>query len=113
MTSCSGGRIVYQKGVHFYLIAAGNAELCTEFIAGDSKRTHVERRMDWDRFAGNWKQLKGKIREKWGELTDDDLAAINGRREQLEGKLQERYGYARDQARKEVEDWCKANTDQI
>jgi uncharacterized protein YjbJ (UPF0337 family) len=56
---------------------------------------------------------KVKIREKWGELTDDDLAAINGRREQLKGKLQERYGYARDQARKEVEDWCKANTDQI
>ena len=54
---------------------------------------------------GNWKQFKGKVKEKWGQLTDDDLTAINGNREQLEGKLQERYGYAKDQARKEVEDW--------
>jgi uncharacterized protein YjbJ (UPF0337 family) len=61
--------------------------------------------MDWDRVAGNWKQIKGKVKEKWGKLTDDDLTAINGRRDQLEGKIQERYGYAKDQARKEVEDW--------
>ena len=40
-----------------------------------------------------------------GKLTDDDLTAINGRRDQLEGKIQERYGYAKDKARKEVDDW--------
>ena len=43
--------------------------------------------MDWDRVEGNWKQLKGKIKEQWGDLTDDDLDVINGRRQQLEGKL--------------------------
>lgn len=43
--------------------------------------------MDWNRVEGNWKQLKGKVKEKWGNLTDDDLTAINGRRDQLEGKL--------------------------
>jgi uncharacterized protein YjbJ (UPF0337 family) len=61
--------------------------------------------MDWNRVEGNWKQLKGKIKEQWGELTDDDLDEINGRREQLEGKIQERYGLARDQVRRDIDDW--------
>ena len=61
--------------------------------------------MDWNRVEGNWKQLKGKVKEQWGELTDDDLDTISGRREQLEGKIQERYGYQKDQARREVDDW--------
>ena len=47
--------------------------------------------MDWNRVEGNWKQVKGKVKEKWGKLTDDDLDVINGRRDQLEGKIQERY----------------------
>jgi uncharacterized protein YjbJ (UPF0337 family) len=51
--------------------------------------------MDWNRVEGNWKQVKGKVKEKWGNLTDDDLTAINGRRDQLEGKIQERYGLPR------------------
>jgi uncharacterized protein YjbJ (UPF0337 family) len=38
--------------------------------------------MDWNRVEGNWKQVKGKVKEKWGKLTDDDLTAINGRREE-------------------------------
>ena len=48
------------------------------------------------------KQVKGKVKEKWGKLTDDDLTAISGRRDQLEGKIQERYGLAKDQAKKEL-----------
>jgi uncharacterized protein YjbJ (UPF0337 family) len=63
--------------------------------------------MDWNRVEGNWKQFRGKVREKWADLTDDDLERINGRREQLEGKIQERYGSARDAARKDVDDWLK------
>ena len=66
--------------------------------------------MNWDVVKGNWKQFKGKVKEKWGQLTDDDLTAINGNREQLEGKLQERYGYAKDQARKEVDDWYSSQS---
>jgi uncharacterized protein YjbJ (UPF0337 family) len=61
--------------------------------------------MDWDRVEGNWKQAKGKVKEKWGQLTDDDLDLIGGRRDQLEGKIQERYGLAKDQVRKDVDDW--------
>jgi uncharacterized protein YjbJ (UPF0337 family) len=65
----------------------------------------METAMNWDRIEGNWKQFSGKVREKWGQLTDDDLTTINGRREHLEGKIQERYGYNKDQVRKEVDDW--------
>ena len=65
-------------------------------------------KMDWNRVEGNWKQVKGKVKEQWGKLTDDDLTTINGRRDQLEGKIQERYGYAKDQVRQEVDDWYSA-----
>jgi uncharacterized protein YjbJ (UPF0337 family) len=61
--------------------------------------------MDWNRIEGNWKQFKGRAKEKWGRLTDDDLDVINGRREQLKGKIQERYGLAKDQAKKDLEAW--------
>ena len=61
--------------------------------------------MDWNRVEGNWKQVTGKVKEKWGKLTDDDLTTINGRRDQLEGKIQERYGLAKDQVKKDVDDW--------
>ena len=65
--------------------------------------------MDWERVEGNWKQLTGKVKEKWGDLTDDDLTSINGKRDQLEGKLQERYGYAKDKARDEVDEFMKSH----
>lgn len=61
--------------------------------------------MDWDRVSGNWKQFRGKVKEKWGQLTDDELDQIEGNREQLEGKIQARYGYEKDKARQEVDDW--------
>jgi uncharacterized protein YjbJ (UPF0337 family) len=64
--------------------------------------------MDWNRVEGNWKEVKGKIKQKWGQLTDDDLAQINGRRDQLEGKIQQRYGLAKDLVRKDVDDWLDA-----
>jgi uncharacterized protein YjbJ (UPF0337 family) len=67
----------------------------------------MEDTMDWNRIEGNWKQVKGKVKEKWGALTDDDLERINGQRDQLEGKIQERYGIAKDMVRKDVDDWLK------
>lgn len=63
--------------------------------------------MNWDRVEGNWKQLKGKIQEKWGDLTDDDLDRISGKREQLIGEIQTRYGIAKDEAEKQVDDWSR------
>ena len=56
--------------------------------------------MNKDEAGGNWKQLKGKVKEQWGKLTDDDMTVIEGKRDQLVGKIQERYGYAKDQAEK-------------
>lgn len=61
--------------------------------------------MNNDRIQGNWKQLKGKAKEKWGELTDDELDVIDGKREQLVGKLQERYGIAKDEAERQLADF--------
>lgn len=63
--------------------------------------------MDWNRIEGNWKQLKGQIKEKWANLTDDDLEKIAGRREQLEGKIEERYGLGKDAVREEIDSWLK------
>ena len=63
-----------------------------------------------DQLKGKWNELKGKVREQWAELTQDDLGEINGNFEQLVGKLQTRYGYAKDKAAKEVNNWLeKAN----
>jgi len=66
--------------------------------------------MNWDRVQGNWKQFSGKVKEKWGQLTDDDLAQINGNRDQLEGKIQARYGQAKDQVKKDVDNWLNSQS---
>lgn len=63
--------------------------------------------MNKDMIQGDWNVLKGKIKEKWGKLTDDDLTQINGKKDQLLGKLQNKYGYARDKAEKELNEWEK------
>ncbi len=59
--------------------------------------------MNSDRIEGNWKEMKGKVQQKWGKLTDDDLDVIDGRREELVGKIQQEYGKSRDEAEKEVD----------
>ena len=61
--------------------------------------------MNEDILKGQWTQLKGRVREKWGKLTDDDLNQIQGRGEQLVGKIQERYGVAREEARRQFDAW--------
>jgi len=66
--------------------------------------------MDWNRVEGNWKQFKGKVKEKWGNLTDDDLDKVAGRRDQLEGLIQERYGIAKDKVRQDVDRWLDTET---
>ena len=61
--------------------------------------------MNWDRIEGNWKQLKGKVQQQWGKLTDDDLDMIGGEREMLSGRIQEAYGISRDEAERQVKRW--------
>ncbi|MCK9516096.1 MAG: CsbD family protein [Ottowia sp.] len=65
--------------------------------------------MNEDTIKGNWKQFKGKVKEQWGKLTDDDLDVIAGKRDQLIGKIQERFGIARDEADRQVADWETRN----
>ena len=61
--------------------------------------------MAWDQVEGNWKQMKGKVKEQWGKLTDDDLTRIQGSRDELMGCLQQRYGYQKEQAEQEISAW--------
>lgn len=61
--------------------------------------------MNRDQFEGEWKEMKGRVREEWGDLTEDDLAEAEGNREQLEGKLQQRYGKSKEEARKAVNEF--------
>ena len=61
--------------------------------------------MNWDTVEGTWKQLRGRVRQKWGELTDDDLTTFGGNSDQLSGLLQQRYGYARDRAEREINEF--------
>lgn len=65
--------------------------------------------MNKDQVEGNWKQFKGKIKEQWGKLTDDDLDVIAGKKDQLIGRIQERQGIAKEEAEKQFEAWRKAN----
>jgi uncharacterized protein YjbJ (UPF0337 family) len=68
--------------------------------------------MNEDTLRGQWTQLKGKIREQWGKLTNDDLDQIQGKSEQLLGKLQERYGLARDEAQRQFDAWSPTPAEQ-
>jgi uncharacterized protein YjbJ (UPF0337 family) len=61
--------------------------------------------MNWDRIEGNWKQLKGKAKQKWAKLTDDDLDFVAGKKDELIGKIQERHGIAKDEAERQLNDW--------
>jgi uncharacterized protein YjbJ (UPF0337 family) len=64
--------------------------------------------MNWDQIEGNWKQLRGQAQQKWGNLTNDDLDVVEGRRDELIGKIQERYGVAKEEAEKQVDDWMNS-----
>jgi uncharacterized protein YjbJ (UPF0337 family) len=66
-----------------------------------------------DRIEGRWKQIKGKVKEQWGKLTDDDLDVIAGRRDQLLGRIQQRHGVARDEAHRQVRRFEHDNPDSL
>ena len=63
--------------------------------------------MNENTIKGNWKQVKGHVQKKWGDLTDDELDQIDGNRKILAGKIQEKYGKAQDEAEKEIEEFEK------
>jgi uncharacterized protein YjbJ (UPF0337 family) len=67
--------------------------------------------MNWDQIQGHWKQAMGHAQARWGQLTDDDLEVVAGRREQLAGKIQERYGLAKEEAEKQLAHWQRQASD--
>ncbi len=64
--------------------------------------------MNWDQIKGSWKELKGKARENWGELTDDELEEAAGHREQMVGLIQKKYGKTKEDAEREVDTWSSS-----
>jgi uncharacterized protein YjbJ (UPF0337 family) len=71
------------------------------------KHSRRDAAMNWDRIEGNWKEFKGKVQQKWGKLTQDDLDVIEGKRTELSGRLQQRYGVAKDEAERDIDNWLK------
>ena len=67
--------------------------------------------MNWDTVEGNWKQFRGKVKEQWGDLTDDDLDRIEGKRDQLLGRIQEKYGLTKDEANFRIHEWERGYRD--
>ncbi len=67
--------------------------------------------MNWERIGGNWKQVTGKAKEKWGKLTDDDMDVVAGRRNQLAGKIQKRYSVAKEETEEQVNAWERSAND--
>jgi uncharacterized protein YjbJ (UPF0337 family) len=65
--------------------------------------------MNESTMKGKWNELKGKVKEQWGDLTNDDLDRIEGQRDQLVGTIQQRYGKAREEVEREVERWEERN----
>ena len=61
--------------------------------------------MDWERISGNWAHWRGRVRERWGRLTSDELDVIAGRREQLVGRIQSAYGIAKHEADRQLRNW--------
>ena len=61
--------------------------------------------MNWDHIEDNWKQFSATVKEKWGRLTDDEIAEMKGKREKLEAKIQQTYGHAKDQIKKDIDEW--------
>lgn len=64
--------------------------------------------MNWDQIEGKWTEYKGKAQQAWGNLTEDDLAEVNGNRDELAGKIQYRYGKTKEEAEREVDEWLNS-----
>jgi uncharacterized protein YjbJ (UPF0337 family) len=67
--------------------------------------TQTDVKTMWEKFKGSWNTTKGAVKEQWGKLTDDDILAIEGRRDQLVGKIQTRYGISKEEAEAQVSTW--------
>ncbi len=67
--------------------------------------------MNWEQIEGNWKQVVGQAKERWGKLTDDDLHVVAGRRDQLAGLIEQRYGVVKEEAERQLAEWQRKASD--
>jgi len=63
--------------------------------------------MNRDILAGKWKEMKGRVKEQWGKITDDELDRAEGKAEQMVGLIQQRYGYTKEKAQEEYDRFLK------
>jgi uncharacterized protein YjbJ (UPF0337 family) len=109
------GRIPSPRARPATLDVAGLLPATSYFCALSRRRKRVvqtapakqETTMNWDRVEGNWKQIKGKVQQQWGKLTNDDLNLVEGKRTELVGRIQERYGIQRDEAERQIDSWLR------
>jgi uncharacterized protein YjbJ (UPF0337 family) len=80
-----------------------------DLLHHQAQLNHKELKMDKDIVKGKWTEIKGKLKQQWGKLTDDDIAGMKGSYEELEGKLQTSYGYQKDQAKNEINTFLTKN----
>ena len=90
-----------------FALALGAAALAGCQSSGDLSDS-IDDGAGWDRIEGSWDQFSGGVKERWGELTDDDVAELDGNKDQLIGKIQEKYGIARQAAADQVDEWAAA-----
>lgn len=65
--------------------------------------------MNWDQIQGKWKEMSGNVKAKWADMTDDEIAEIDGNRQALEGKIQAKYGKTKEEAKREVDEFMNSN----
>jgi uncharacterized protein YjbJ (UPF0337 family) len=75
---------------------------CREHMVGAAYRRLGDTTMNWDQVKGDWMKFKGKVREQWGNLTDDQLDRIAGKRDQLAGEVQKAYGVTKEEAERQI-----------
>jgi uncharacterized protein YjbJ (UPF0337 family) len=85
--------------------ASRSARLARGFIGRVPFRTRYV--MIWYQLAADWKQFTSKVKQRWGQLTDDDLTTFGGKSDQLASILQRRYGFGRDQADREIREFSR------
>ncbi|WP_338661686.1 hypothetical protein VQH23_15790 [Pararoseomonas sp. SCSIO 73927] len=71
----------------------------------------MTKKLDWDRLAGDWGEMGGKVRKNWGKLTEEDISQAGGRRDLLLERIRERYGVGEDEAERQLTDWASGQGD--
>jgi uncharacterized protein YjbJ (UPF0337 family) len=98
---------ILAAGLAALLIAAPAARAQTPPIVNPGPAKETFRTWTWNKVSGNWKRMKGAVKERWGKLTHNEIREAQGRREALNGFIQARYGIDRDTADRQIDEWLK------